>query len=324
VSLFFLFVQFEFTHALGPHAARYVVDAQIAGDRSLDATHAPASEADENAISALEARNQEAAGVTRQIGAADVLVVGVVAAPASRPRLLRRARYVEEPAAPAEVPLSLVTFVKGTEPLSVEREAKQRLDAIRFSEEHQSSFVEEALRVLNVAIRAHRAGAHDPYAIEVTLRDARRVRIGYGATDQVQEGRWEAALELPPPAGPRSTRIERLRPAEAVAAVLSGRSRMLEAEDLLLRAFVDLDNHRSRGAAFQVGAAIRLLPLELGPDASDEIPGLRSLEPRVTRTAELEAAAAERELDASEVGELEAIIDAVDDVLDRWRYQSGE
>jgi hypothetical protein len=324
VSLFFLFVQLEFTHALGPHAARYVVDARIAGDRTLDAAPARASIADEGAYSALETRNREAAGVTRGIGVADVLVVGVVGAPASRLRLLRRARYAEEPAAPAEVPLSLVTFVKGTVPLRDEREAKQRLEAIRFSEEQQNVCVQEALGVLNIAIRAHRTGAHDPYAIEVTLRDARRVRIGYGATEQVHEGRWQAALELSPLTGRRSTRIERLRPAEAVAAVLSGRIRMLEAEDLLLRALVDLDNRRTRGAAFQVGAAIRLLALELGPDSWDAIPGLRSLEARAHRAAELEAAAGSRELDREEVGELEAIIDAVDGALERWRHESGE
>jgi hypothetical protein len=313
VSLFFLFVQFEFTHALGPHAARYIVDTQVPGDQTLGAGH-----------SALEARNQKTAGVSRGIGVADVLVVGVVGAPASRPRLLRRARHVEQPPAPAEVPLSLVTFVKGTAPLSDKGEAKQRLEAIRFSDQDQNAFVEEALGVLNIAIRAHRVGAHDPYAIEVTLRDARRVRIGYGATEQVQEGRWEAALELSPLAGPRSTRIERLRPAEAVAAVLSGRSGVLEAEDLLLRALVDLDNHRTRGAAFQVGAALRLLPLELGPGSWGAIPGVRSLEARAHRAAELEATAGNRELDATEVGELEAIIDAVDGALERWRYESVE
>jgi hypothetical protein len=217
-----------------------------------------------------------------------------------------------------------VTFVKGTVPLGDEREAKRRLEAIRFSEEDQNEFVHEALDVLNVAVRAHRTGAHDPYAIEVTLRDARRVRIGYGATEQVQEGRWEAALELAPLSGGRSTRVERLRPAEAVAAVLSGHSRILEAEDLMLRALVDLDNRRTRAAAFQVGAAIRLMPLELGPESWDAITGLRALEDRMRRAAELEAVAGSRELDGNEVGELEAIIDAVDGVLGRWRYESGD
>jgi hypothetical protein len=324
VSLFFLLVQFEFTHALGPHAARYIVDARIAGDLTLDEEQASGRDAVEGPYSALEARNRSTAGASRGIGVADVLVVGVVGAPASRLRLLRRARYAEQPAVPADVPLALVTFVKGTVPLSDKREAERGLEAIRFSEEQQNARVEEALGVLNAAIRAHRAGAHDPYAIEVTLRDARRVRIGYGSTEQVQDGRWEAALELSPLTRRRSTRIERLRPTEAVAAVLSGRSRVLEGEDLLARALVDLDNHRTRGAAFQVGAAIRLLPLELGSDAREANPALRSLEPRARRAAELEATAGSRELEGEEVGELEEIIDAVHGVLDAWRYQSTE
>jgi hypothetical protein len=324
MSLFFLFVQFEFTHALGPHAARYIVDARVVGDRTVGAAPPSAAYADDGVFSTLQARNREAVGITRGIGAADVLVVGVVGAPVSQPRVLRRSRPARQQAGAAEVPLSLATFVKGTVPVSDERDAKRRLDAIRFSEEQQDACVREALGVLNVAIRAHRAGAHDPYAIEVTRRDARRVRIGYGTTEEVQEGRWQAAVELPPPTGPRSSRIERLRPPEAVASVLTGRSRVLQAEDVLLRALVDLDHQRTRGAAFQVAAAIRLLPLELGPDSWEAIPGLRSLEDRAGRAAELEAAAGSRELDDGEVGELEAIIDAVDGVLDRWRYEGGE
>jgi hypothetical protein len=109
-----------------------------------------------------------------------------------------------------------------------------------------------------------------------------------------------------------------------VAGVLAGRSRLLEAEDVLLRALIDLDHGRTRGAAFQVGAATRLLPHELGPESWDAIPGLRSLEDRAQRAAELESVAGSRPLDDGEVGELEAIIDAVDGVLDRWRYESGE
>jgi hypothetical protein len=42
------------------------------------------------------------------------------------------------------------------------------------------------------------------------------------------------------------------------------------------------------------------------------------------RAAELEAVAGSRELDGNEVGELDAIIDAVDGMLARWRYESGD
>jgi hypothetical protein len=206
-------------------------------------------------------------------------------------------------------------------PLTSKHEAERRLEGIRLSTEQQDLYVDEALTVMNLAVRAYRAGTHDPYAIEVTRRDARRVRIGYGTTEDVQEGRWQATLDLPSPIGRRTSRIERLRPEEAVAGVLSGRSRVLESEDLLLRALIDLDNHRTRAAAYQVSAAMRLLPLEL--DADDGL-DLAPLEDDARRALDLEHAAAHGELDDPQVAQLESIIDAVDDVLDAWRYEHAE
>jgi hypothetical protein len=319
-SLNFLFVQFEFTHAIGPHAARYIVEpCAPSGARPL-ASEGAEIDSDERSRTVIEARNEQVAGVRRGIGAADVLVVGVVPAPATRPRLLRRARYVDAPESNAPVPLSLVTFVKGTVPLSDKQEADRHLDAVRVSEESQDELVAEALAVLNLAIRAYRVGAHDPYAIEVTRRDARAVRIGYGSTEEVQEGRWRVAVELAPPRGRRAKRVERLRPAEAVAAVLSRRTTILEGEDLLSRALIDLDNQRTRAAAFQVAAAIRLLPTEVDPDSEPGPGDLLSVQQHASRVGELEASAGRRALDDAEVVDLEAIIDAVEAVLDERRY----
>jgi hypothetical protein len=309
VSLYFLFVQFEFTHAVGPHAGRYVVDPTLLAATSTAGDGSPDR--------ALDARNQEVAGVTRGIGDSDVLVIGVLGAPARRMRLLRRARQVEPGAEPADVPLAIVTFVKGTLPLTDRGDAGKRLDEIRFSDEQQDRWVTEGLRALNLAIRAYRAGAPDPYAIEVTRRDARRVRIGYGTTEQVQDGLWREALELPPPAARRAKRIERLRPAEAVASVLAGHATVLESEDLLARALIDLDNRRSRAAAFQLGAAIRLLRAEIKDT------DLGKLSQHVARARELEDAATQRALDDADVEALEATIDAVGGVLDAWRYTSA-
>ena len=305
MSLFFLFVQFEFTHAIGPHAGRYIVET---GER---AQAIPAAQR-----TALEVRNRDAAGVSRDIGAADVLVVGVVSAPASRPKILRRARVVERGAPPAEVPLSLVTYVKGTEPFADTREAKRALENVRFSEREQQLWVERGLTILNAAIRAYRAGAQDPYALEVTRRDARKVRIGYGSTEDVQDGSWLEAIELADPPAPKPSRIERLRPAEAVAAALAGESTVLESEDVLLRALIDLDNGRARAAAFQVAAAMRLLSSELGVGA----PELARLAGHARRADELEAAAAASELGATEISDLEAVIAAVDEALEARRY----
>jgi hypothetical protein len=319
VSLVFLFIQFEFTHAVGPHAARYVVDPRLVPDPSPVTASNGAGRVPRDP--ALDARNHQLAGVRRGIGSSDVLVVGVVAAPASQARLLRRARQAERQAPPAEVPLSLVTFVKGTEPLSTPRDAARRLDAIRASEGEQQSWVRQGLAVLNLAIRAYRTGAPDPYAIEVSRRDARRVRIGYGTTEEVQNGLWHDAVELPPPLRSRPKRIERLRPSEAVAVVLSGEAEVLESEDLLLRALIDLDQGRTRAAAFQAAGAMRLLALELGSRPGANGIDLESLDEPARRADELAVLAAAGPLETADVEELEAIVEAVEDVLDAWRYE---
>ncbi|MHB8692054.1 MAG: hypothetical protein ACYDHH_12480 [Solirubrobacteraceae bacterium] len=323
MSLSFLFIQFEFTHALGPHAGRYVVDAGVVGDVPADEPSIGEDQQERGGSQApaLDARNQQLAGVTRGVGGADVLVVGVLGTPAGKVRVLRRARPVKAGAAPDEVPLSLLTFVKGTEPLGDGGEAAALLDAIRLSAVEQQRWVAVGLRVINVAVRAYRTGAPDPYAIDVTRRDARRIRIGYGGTDEVQNGRWHDAIELAPAVQPRRKLVERLRPAEAVAAVLAGKADVLEAEDLLLRALIDLDHRRTRAAALQVAAATRLLPSELGSRPATDALDFDSLAPRAQQAEELAGAAATGPLDAHQLHELESIIDAVEELLIAWRYE---
>jgi hypothetical protein len=160
--------------------------------------------------------------------------------------------------------------------------------------------------------------------VEVTRRDARRVRIGYGATEEVRDGLWQEALELPPPLQSRPKRIEQLRPAEAVAAVLAGHSEVLEAEDLLLRTLIDLDQGRTRAAAYQAAAAMRLLPLELGSRPPSEALNLESVADLAQRMEELASAAAAGPLEGADVRELESIIDAAVDLLGAWRYQRAD
>jgi hypothetical protein len=299
VALLFEFVQFEFTHALGPPAGRYIVESD--GARAADEP---------------VAGRPVVTGTTRGVGEADVLVIGVVPAPASRPRLRRRARHAPVEPMPAEVPLLLATFIAGSAPIASEQEARAALDGVRESAERQELWIEEGLRVLNIAIRAYRAGAHDPYAIEVGRRDARRVRIGFGTAEDVQNGRWREALEPAPAVRERSGRIERLRPSEAVATVLSGRGRVLEGEDVMLRALVDLDHGRTRAAAFQVRAAMTLLADELGKPSE--------LAELCERADALAAAAVTGPLAEDRVGELERLIGAADDVVDAWRYDAAE
>lgn len=305
---YFLFVQFEFTHAIGPHAGRYVVPGATGGG--------PPDSIDPE----LDARNREFAGVSRGVGGSDVLVVSVVGTSASAPRgLLRKARPVGPESEPASVPLSVISFVKATEPLDTREAAAGRLDRLRYSPPEQQRWVQQGLSVLNLAIRAYRIGAPDPYAVEVTRRDARSVRIGYGTTEEVQDGRHTDAVVLPAPVPPRRRRVERLRPAEAVAAVLAGHHELLEAEDLLVRALIDLDHDRTRAAAHQAAAALRLLSGELADLPSSASFDLSALAEPARHAEQLADAGAAGPLTADQVAQLESLVDRVGELLDAWR-----
>jgi hypothetical protein len=261
----FAFVQFEFTHAIGPHAGRYVV------------AHPEAVDERGAALRSAELTTRESlTGVTMKPGTADVLVIGLVSAPAARAKLRRRAREADADPEDAPVALLLATFVRGAEPLPDRAHADRLLDTVAGSEEEQQRWVEDGLWVVNRAIRGYRAGARDPYVTEVAQRDARRVRIGYGSSEDVADGRWQRALVLPPQVGARASREERIAPTELTADVLSGRCNVLEAEDVLLRAYVDLDHGRLRAAAAQLRAAIDLLAAELGADGDADLADLGS------------------------------------------------
>jgi len=124
-----------------------------------------------------------------------------------------------------------------------------------------------------------------------------------------------------PLTGRRSTRIEVAPPRRRVG-TLGAPARYSRPRTCLLRA---LRRPRqppdARGAAFQVGAAIRLLRLELGSDSWDAIPGVRSLEARAQGLERRPAAGARRQKKSPS---LEAMIDAVDAGLERRRYAASE
>ena len=136
-------------------------------------------------------------------------------------------------------------------------------------------------------------------------RHALVTRVGYGTGEEVAEGRWTAARELPPErAGMR--REAALRPQERFAALLAGRDVALAAELLALRARLDLDHGRAREAALQLDAALGAALGELEgwreldgmPERLDELRGARARRgrrpprPRAAGALEAEAAAA--------------------------------
>jgi hypothetical protein len=180
-------------------------------------------------------------------------------------RRARRGVAVEDSAEAEPVPVVRATLV-GAEPV-VEPDAW--LDALRGDADAREAEVAEALRELNAIVRAHRAAAADPYAREIGRWQAGAVRIGYGSGDQVADGRWSDAYELPEPRE-RVRRAEGLMPQERLASVLGGSGHVLAAEELVLRARLDLAGDRPREAALQARIALEALLAEL-PEGSAEL-----------------------------------------------------
>jgi len=196
-----------------------------------------------------------------------VVVIGGLEAP----RRTRRARPADAEAKPVDVTSATVIWA---DPLEDE-EAWVRSAGER---------VAPALAVLNRALHARRIAAADPYASEVALRHALVTRVGYGTGEQVAEGRWSAARDLPPERA-KIARESALRPQERFAALLSGRDAALASELLALRARLDLQQGRDREAALQLDAALRA--------AIAELEGWRELDGMPARLDELVGLAAD-------------------------------
>lgn len=184
--------------------------------------------------------------------------------------------------------------------------------------------VDAGLRVLNRALHAYRVSIADPHAREVSRDDALVVRLGFGAGEQVSEGRWAEALELPPGRPRRQRRTAALRPQERVAALLSGRDAALACELLTLRARADLDHGRQREAALQLSAALEAALAELPAwadrgDLAKRVEELGTLEDAADAVA---ATALDRGLDPEEAAEVERILGRVEAAL-RARSAAG-
>jgi hypothetical protein len=187
-----------------------------------------------------------------------VLIVETLGAPNPGGRLRRRARRVE-PGEAEPVPLTRATVARSA-PFRGEREAGSWLESVAGDAERRVAEVKAAVRLLNRALSAQRAAASDPLIQDVGASQALAIRIGYGTGDQLVDGGWSDARQLPPP--PRSRR-EEIDPQERVAAILGGREEVHPAETLLLRARLDIEQGRPQAAAHElVGAkhALREVP----------------------------------------------------------------
>lgn len=191
----------------------------------------------------------------------------------------RRPRAVES-AAPDPVPTSRATII-AAEPLGSPEEGERWVD---MPAAERDEAIAAATRELNLVLRAHRAAAADPYPRDVGPEHALVVRVGYGDGDQVADGRYARAIELPREPAKRK-RGEALAPQERLAAILGGRAPLLAGEELLLRAQLDVDAARMREAALQARIALEALLGELDEKFAAPLRPLRDQIGRAANTA---------------------------------------
>jgi hypothetical protein len=262
----FLFTQFEFPWELGPQDGRYLMRA------------GPESEPQR------------------------VVVLGTLGARKRRPsrgqlwgtatRAGSRARAVEPEPEPALVATARATIV---DPVSVSAERQAKAWLAELDRERE---IVTAIAALNRMLHYHRVAAADPHVHEVSPDQALVIRAGWGEGEQVADGVWTHAVELPwrGPGGARRKRIgdraAALRPQERLAVLLGGRGVALVCEELTLRARADLEQGRVAHGALELrsayATALRELPAEHREDLAIRIAELQKLKDGV----ELQARAA--------------------------------
>ena len=139
-----------------------------------------------------------------------------------------------------------------------------------------------SVAVLNRVLFAHRIATADPHVHEVAAAQALVIRAGWGEGEQLADGLWQYARELPWSTSPRSRRRAAvLRPQERLAELLGARDQELLCEELTLRARLDLDHGRLPHAAIELdaalSAALRELDKEANPALAPRMDELRAL-----------------------------------------------
>ncbi|HEY8637977.1 MAG TPA: hypothetical protein VIL64_01955 [Solirubrobacteraceae bacterium] len=250
--------------------------------------------------------------------AESVLVLRTLGAPERRRLKARRSRTAEPQPDPAPVPTTRATVVDAS-PLADESAADRWLDDV-----DGDLAMAEAVAVLNRVLHAHRVASADPAPRDVSREQALVARVGYGAGEEVADGRWSRALEVPEPREPRQRRTAALRPQERLAALLGGRDVAMACEELVLRARTDLDGGRPREAALTLRVALEAALAELEPwaDRSDLAERLVDLTAARGEVGNAANRALQGGLDADEHADVERVLGRLEAAL-RARTASG-
>jgi hypothetical protein len=237
-----------------------------------------------------------------------IVVIGGLSAPRRR-RRGARPRHATAETAPVEV--TRATVIEATplgEPEAADAWLAQATGA------RADEVCGEALALLNRAVAGQRVAAADPWLADADPARALACRIGYGHGEQVAEGDWEAARELPParrPA-PRSQ-----SPQERLAALLGGRDAALACEELALRARGDLDHARPREAALQAAIALdaALAELEAWRETGDMAARLAELAEHREAVQAAARGALRGDLEPADVGAVELAVGRLEAAL---------
>ena len=238
-------------------------------------------------------------------------MIGEPVAVPEPPRRRRRSRPVAPGPPSPPGPVTRVTVVHG-DPLS---DPGGWLGA---GDQH----TEEALDVLRRLVAAHRVSAADPFLADPDVARALVARVGYGSGEQVADGDWAAARDVPPPRGGRRD----LRGQERLAALLAGRDATLACEELALRARADVVAGRAREAALQLEAALvaALAELEGWRDQRDLAARLAELADLREPVAAAAAAARAGTLDPSQAEAVAAALARLEAALRARAVAAGE
>jgi hypothetical protein len=241
-----------------------------------------------------------------------VLVIATLGAPERRNLVARRRIKTQAEVEPEPFPVSTgrATIITVDRPFQNSEDAAQWLVTAGEDE------LREDLEVLNRALHAFRLVIADPYLHPVARHQALVARVGFGAGEQVAEGRWTDARELAAPER-RQRRSKVLQPQVRLAALLSRREQALACEELALRARLDLDHDRDREAALQVLVALDAAIAELSVDRSaaaltERLDELRELRDPVAVAAQ---AALEGPLGAEDLDEVQLALERIEAAL---------
>jgi len=302
----FLFLQLEFPWELGPPDGRYLLRSReedsIPGGRAGGESEAGEAGGPQHVVvlNTLGAPRRGGAGAGPGGGAGANAGRGALTLPGLGARRMRRPRATTPD--PSPVPTSRATIV---DPISVsaERQAQAWLRGLRGLDAERET--RAATAVLNRVLYAHRIATADPHTHEVAPAQALVIRAGWGAGEQLADGYWQHALELPwAPTKRAQRRAAALRPEERLAELLGARGEELLCEELALRARLDLDQGRLAHAAHELdaalGAALGELGAEANPALTPRVDELRALRAGVSAMARAALSSAIEATDAPE------------------------